>query len=326
MGAASLRRRVLRVLVTLVVLAGCGALLASRVEAAKLWTALRQADWRLVLAAALANLILNLAVRSERWRLLLRRLPAATDAAAAASLARGRLWWLYLAHLAANNLLPARAGEALRVVALSGPGGFAVSGLVAVLLLEKGVETLSMGLVAALLLALFSPPPALVGMLRLMLGLGLFCLVLAFVLVRLAGRFDAVQGRVRAFIAHLLSSLRLLHSPGLWGVALLLSWLSLAIDVGMIGLCLRAVGTSLPVVDWLFVFLAINLAIALPTTPGQVGVMEAGAVIALSLLGVGASEALAAALLYHAAHVVPTTLVGAVALLRLRRAGRSSPG
>lgn len=317
------------------VLFACAALLASRVEAARLWDTLRQADWRLVATAALANLTLNLAVRCERWRLLLRRLPSPAESPPASTpaspagpspLARGRLLALYLAHLAANNLLPARVGEALRVMALTGPSGFAASGLVAVLLVEKGVETLSMGLLAALLLALFSPPPALVGTLRLMLGLGLFCVVLAFVLVHFSGRGDAVQGRVRAFVRHLLSSLRLLHSPGLWGAALLLSWASLAIDVGMIGLCLRAVGVARPIVDWLFVFLALNLAIALPATPGQVGVMEAGAVIALSLLGVGASEALAFAILYHAAHVLPTTVAGLLALLRLRRSGTRGLG
>ncbi len=314
------RGRALRILLAGLIAVGCAVLLASRVEGPRLLLALRRADGTLVLVAALANLGLNLAVRSERWRVLLLRLPQASDPQAAAPLSRGRLWWLYLAHLAANNLLPARAGEALRVVALSRSAGLPVSGLVAVLLVEKGVETLSMGAVAALLLALLSPPAALVGTLRWMLGLGLFCLALAFVLVGFSGRADAVSGRVRAFVRSLLSALRLLHSPRLWGAALVYSWLSLAIDVAMIGLCLLAVGVSLPIVDWLFVFLALNLAIALPATPGQVGVMEAGAVIALSLLGVAGSDALAFALLYHAAHIVPTTVLGVPALLRLRRA------
>lgn len=323
----SQRTRVLRAIGVVLVLAGCAALLLNRVEGPKLWTALRHADGRLVALAALANLVLNLAVRSERWRLLLLRLAGPGDGSPRPQLARGRLWWLYLAHLAANNLLPARAGEALRVLSLAGPGGLPASGLVAVLLVEKGAETLSMGLVAALLLVGFSPPAALVGTLRWMFALGLFCVLLAFVLVHVSKRGSDVQGRVRAFVRHLLSALRLLHAPGLWGAALVLSWASLAIDVGMIGLCLQAVGVARPVIDWLFVFLAINLAIALPTTPGQVGVMETGAVLALSLLGVGASEGLAFALLYHAAHVLPTTLLGTLAWLTLRRrtADRSQP-
>ncbi len=308
-------------MIALCVLSGCLWLLMRRVEGPRLWAALGQADWRLILAAALVNLTLNLAVRIERWRILLGRLVRSSGGEACQPdrlLRRSRLWLLYLSHLAANNLLPARAGEALRVVALSGPRGLPASGLVAVLLVEKGVETLSMGLVAALLLFCFSPPSALLGTLRWTLGLGAFCVVLAFVLTSLAGVGDRVQGRLRSFVNHLLASLRLLHAPGLWGLAGLFSLASLACDVGMIGLSLHAVGLARPVVDWLLLFFAINLAIALPATPGQVGVLEAGAVVALSLLGVGASEALAFALLYHAAHVLPTTVLGLLALLRLR--------
>jgi uncharacterized membrane protein YbhN (UPF0104 family) len=65
----------------------------------------------------------------------------------------------------------------------------------------------------------------------------------------------------------------------------------------------------------------VNVAIAIPSTPGQVGVFEAGAVIVLGTLGVGRSEALAFALLYHAVHVLPVTALG---LLGLRGAWQAA--
>ena len=69
---------------------------------------------------------------------------------------------------------------------------------------------------------------------------------------------------------------------------------------------------------WLLVYLAVNLASALPSTPGQIGLIEAGAVFALVGLGVGPNHSPAFALLYHLAHLLPTTLLGLPLLLRLR--------
>ena len=76
-----------------------------------------------------------------------------------------------------------------------------------------------------------------------------------------------------------------------------------------LGLVLTAVGVSLSPVGWVVAFVAINLALILPTTPAQLGVLEMGAVAALRMLGVDENAALAFALLYHASHVVPPTLV-----------------
>ncbi len=61
-------------------------------------------------------------------------------------------------------------------------------------------------------------------------------------------------------------------------------------------------------------FLAINLAYLLPT-PGQLGVQEAAIVLAFATAGIPAPEALAAALAYRCAHLVPLALVGIPALV-----------
>jgi uncharacterized membrane protein YbhN (UPF0104 family) len=90
----------------------------------------------------------------------------------------------------------------------------------------------------------------------------------------------------------------------------------------MIGLCLSAVGIQLGPAAWCFVLLALNLAIAVPSTPAQVGVLEAGVVVALLAFGVPQTAALAFALLYHAAHVLPTLAIGLPFLWREWRAPR----
>jgi uncharacterized membrane protein YbhN (UPF0104 family) len=93
-----------------------------------------------------------------------------------------------------------------------------------------------------------------------------------------------------------------------WGLA------ADAIDVTMIGLCASAVGLSLDVWTLCATLVAINVAIVVPTTPGQLGAFEAGAVAALLSRGVDSDLALVFALVYHAAHVLPATVAGAVVL------------
>jgi len=65
---------------------------------------------------------------------------------------------------------------------------------------------------------------------------------------------------------------------------------------------------------WAMVLLSINLALLLPSTPGHFGILEAGAVVALTTAGVAAEPALAFALVYHAVHLVPGTVLGALAI------------
>jgi uncharacterized protein (TIRG00374 family) len=88
-------------------------------------------------------------------------------------------------------------------------------------------------------------------------------------------------------------------------------------DILAIGLVLWAVGVGFSPVRWIVTFVATSLVLVLPTTPAQLGVLEIGALGALRALGVDEAPALAFALLYHAAHVVPPTLLGGVLLLQL---------
>jgi uncharacterized membrane protein YbhN (UPF0104 family) len=64
-----------------------------------------------------------------------------------------------------------------------------------------------------------------------------------------------------------------------------------------------------------FVLGVLSLGVALPSAPAALGVYEAAAVGALSLLGVPTAQALAFAILAHLIHVAVTGLIGAYALL-----------
>jgi uncharacterized protein (TIRG00374 family) len=83
----------------------------------------------------------------------------------------------------------------------------------------------------------------------------------------------------------------------------------------------RAVGIELTLVQAIFVTAAINLGVAIPSSPGFVGTYQWLGVSALALFGIGQESALAFAIVLQAVWYVPTTLVGLGLLLtRTRRA------
>jgi hypothetical protein len=272
---------------------------------------LEGADPRFLAAAIGINLTANLFARASRWRALLPPSPRTGERPRALELAP-----ILLAMQAALNVFPFRAGEAVRVLELQRRHGYAVSALISVTLAEKLVEVTTIALyVIPVLLGL---PGASAWVRTRSLGVAALSLVLGtIVLVWLARRWATRASTLARAVAGVLGQ------PATWARAGAWSIVSDACDVTMILLCLRAVGVTQPIAAGCAILLAINLAIAIPSTPAQLGAFEAGALFALARLGVSRDVAAAFALLYHAAHVVPTTILGGIALLLARR--RAAP-
>ena len=83
----------------------------------------------------------------------------------------------------------------------------------------------------------------------------------------------------------------------------------------------RAVGIELTVVEAVFVTAALNLGVAIPSSPGFVGTYQWLGVAALGVFGFSSEAGLAFAIVMQAVWYVPTTLVGAVLLVRVARRG-----
>ena len=289
-------------------------LLSRRVDLPRLGLALRGASIAPLAWAMALNVTANTFAKVRRWAALLRPLPGPPRRPGTWELAR--LLW---AGGAVSNLLPARAGEALRAVELR-RRGYPLSGMVTAQLLEKGVELLSIGVQAALALIFLGPPKALLPPLWIAAGAaaGLCAVLLVLGRVRAPPKtLPPEAGRVARAVHALRSHAGAQLSPRVWLPSLGWSIASDAVDVLTVGLSLSALGIALPPAAWAAVFVVVNLAIAVPSTPGYVGAIEAAAVFALTALGVEPERALAAALVYHAVHFLPTTALGALAL-RLR--------
>jgi uncharacterized protein (TIRG00374 family) len=287
--------------------------------------------WIRATAAHLAVLLATVAVATStfvlrifRWRLLLR---TEDDR----PIGYGPLWHAIAIGFMANNLLPFRAGEFIRAIAINRLAPVKVSTALSSLVLERlfdgltAIALLFVGLVSAGL-----PADARVAGFRLsdlatktaiVCGGLLFLCIVALVLPDLAKRIvvrlvpsERFAEKLVGFIdgiRHGLSSLRsptrvigtVFWSFAVWlvnGFAFYLGFRAFDIQVGYGGALL------------LQTFILIG--IAAPSTPGYFGPFEAAIKAVLSLFGVDPNVAVSYGLTYHFTTFLPITLLGLLSL------------
>lgn len=275
------------------------------------WDALGSSNYWWLLPS-LAVLALFILIRAVRWRYLFARTTRPSLGAVAEALLIGYLF---------NNILPARAGEVARVVALKQRAGTSRAETAATVVIERGYD------VFCLLVLLFAALPWLppVSWLRtavylaiaLAVGLAAAIAVLSIwgdralqLALRPFVRLPFIRERVESMTRNLGQGLAGLRR-GRIGVGAFcwttLSWLVLAISFWFVTL---AFDLDLSPVAGLFVVIAVGLAMILPSSPGSLGVFEAAAVFALSAYGISSTRALPYALVLHAVNLVPFLVVG----------------
>jgi glycosyltransferase 2 family protein len=314
-----------RWLVPAAIFAALAWLIVHKIDAHEFARALRLADWRLVVGAGILAGTVCMGGLILRLYTLLSALPHK------APVALLELASIHFASSAAHNLLPAPAGEVLRTVQLKRRHGYAVGVLVAAQLIEKVVEALGLGIGTLVVAALMSGglPRGLSASMYAFAALGAGGATVALVVGWRWKLSDApyavtdglafgaaTRAHVANFFRRLGDGMHQLRSPSVWARALAWSILSDVANAVTVGMCLMAVGVTLPLAAWFLVMLVARAAGIVPSTPGQFGVQEAGVVIALGLVGVDHNRALAVALLHHMAHFVPVTLIGLVELRR----------
>jgi uncharacterized membrane protein YbhN (UPF0104 family) len=213
-----------------------------------------------------------------------------------------------IAAFAASVIAPARAGELIRVWVLKKRHGVPITDCAAVAITEKLLDGLSMMMLVAPVPWLVPGLPAWVG--RAMAACGAIALVIFGAVWIAVGRIEPGAGG--SWFARFVGGMHVVRSPRrmlLATGALMLTWLA---DLAMVNLVMYAVGIHLPIGAGLLVLFTLNLTIAVPSTPGQVGALEAGVLAATSLLHIPEEQALAFALLYHVLQILPLLIVALV--------------
>jgi len=284
--------------------------------------------WLLLLTVVIATL--TFPVRTIRWRVILRDVDGR------------RLPWTPLWHATtigfmANNLLPARAGEVARAYVASRQLPVRFSTALTSLGVERVFDGLIMlGLMAFAIAAPSFPAQAHVGGRSLAAVVtsaavlfGILLLVALIVVHRPAPWLKVFERAARrllpARLAERVSSgaegiiagLVVLKSPSrfagvvFWSLVL---WLK---NAAAFAICFRAFGIDVPVEAALLLQGIIGFGVAVPSTPGYIGVFEAATLVTLQFYGVDSSLAVSYALTYHVTTFIPITLLGFWSLSRL---------
>ena len=265
--------------------------------------ALRTAElWPLVLAMLL--FFATLFGKALAWRILL---------APRSIVPIGRLYRYTIAAFAGSVLAPARAGEVLRVLALKTRDKVPTAESAAIAVTDKLLHAVSLLVLAAPLPLVVPELPAWVEH-SMLVGGSIAVAALAAIYIAVA---RAQVHEPQSWFARFLGGLHAFREPrrllGALGVITLV-WL---LDMLSIVAVLRAVDVDVSLSSALFVLFTINVSIAAPTTPANIGPLQLGALLATRLLGIPSEPALAFALLYHAIQIFPLLIVGFVLEFRL---------
>lgn len=207
----------------------------------------------------------------------------------------------------ANNVLPARLGDAIRIHLLHRKTDLGPAASTGGLIADRILEGLSFLLLAALLFLLGNVPH------WMLYGLGVTLLVVA-------GVYGASVFYSRSRMRHgvfikLQEGLAPLHNRRVFILGFCTSLVSWSLQLLMIHMTQLAFGVHLPFWGTLMVLVAVNLAVIVPSTPAHLGTFELACVLAYTFLGVDKNVGLLIGATYHLVQVLPVTLIGALLLL-----------
>jgi hypothetical protein len=302
-------------LLGLLVLLAFVALAARHVDLAALRRALAAARPAPLLLATLGSLC-ALGLQAGRWRALV---------GPVAPRVRYRDAFLCLgAGYAVGLALPARTNDVVRVHLLSRRSGASMAALAGTAAIDHlmGGATLLCLVVAAPLLA---PLPRWATHAALLAVAGLAAGGLATWLLRPRGRGSPAHGGLSGLLGRLRHGLTAAETPAALGRSAGFAFASWGVELGIALLALESFRLPVTLEAALLCVLATTLSAAASVSPGNAGVYELSAVLALASLGVAREPALAFALGYHFAHLVPVAVVGGGWLL-LSQVRRALPG
>lgn len=286
---------------------------------------IRDSDpWPLALGVLLASL--TFVIRLARWRLLLRD-------ESGLPLKPWPLWHAVAIGFMANNVLPFRAGELVRVFAATKLSGSRFTSTMSSIAVERIFDALTViGLLAAGLLVSDLPSGVVVGGVSLahaaqvagLLALGALLPAGAIVAFPLAAErmvrrvlppgklVERIIGMIEG-IRHGLTSLR---SPGLLAGVVFWSLVHWLLNAAALWVTFAAFDIPVGFEGALVLQGVLAIGITVQLTPGFVGQFEAAIVAGLALYGISNEVASSYALVYHGATFLPITLAGAWSLAR----------
>jgi len=290
---------------------------ASRQDAPEIPSGTDALAW---LAGAVGLYAVATLVRAERWHAIL--------ALIGVHARRVDCYGLSTVGYMGNNVLPARAGEALRVVLLDARTGAGKRRVLGTIVAERLLDVVALAVIFVLTVYLVlegdvlpTDEPLLIA------GLCFAVLALLVSVLYVVHRRGGLQ-RVREWLLPLAGAPRALASRA--GLVLLAVTFGIWLLEGGVYLAVaRAVDLDISASGALYLVALTNFVAALPAAPGSIGTFDAAVAFGAKALGASGSAAVTYLLLLRFVLYVPITVVGLVVLVtryggwaRLRQAVR----
>ncbi|GAB4427414.1 MAG: lysylphosphatidylglycerol synthase transmembrane domain-containing protein [Turneriella sp.] len=310
----------LRLVLTLVVSAGCLYFAARRIELETLRSEMGNLDWAFGLTAAAAS-VAALSLRSLRWHLVLLRQK---------KFAFSTTFWANGIGYLGNSVLPARAGELIRSVVLALSTGIRKALVLATALTERMLDA-GILLALAFIMLQFTQalPPAVQALWSFLLPVVLGLLVAAFAapllqdfwlkILSLLPLPLSLKHKLQHLLMGLLDGIRVFHHVRLLLLFLLLTCVIWTVDAAVFIALASALGAHLTLPQAIVFTAALGFASSLPSTPGFVGVFQAVAVMVLPVFGVSASKAFLMVSFFQIMFLVILLVIGSYGWLVMRR-------
>ena len=302
-------------------LSGLFAYLAVRkVRWTEVWDALQTSSYWWLVPALLLLICANV-VRADRWQSMFAPETRPAFGPTLEAMLVGQFF---------NNILPARAGEAARVIVLHRRAAASRAETTATVVLERAFDVLALLVLLFIVLPWFPKVSWLLAAALLAIGLTVALTLLVVMLARFGERPLLLAFRplrllpfvptelIERAAAHLARGLTSIRRPGVAARATfwtLGSWLLIAASNWTL---MRGFDLGLSVAAGLLVAITTGLGMIIPSAPGAIGVYEAATLVALGAYGVPNSRAFSYALVLHAMNLLPYLVAGAV-VLRLDR-------
>jgi uncharacterized protein (TIRG00374 family) len=258
------------------------------------------------LGAALALYAVATLLRGERWHRILETTGVRT--------ARGDCYALTTVGYMGNNVLPARAGELLKVVLLSTRCDATKRTLLGSVVAERILDLVALALIFMVVVYGALSSSVLPTDRPLIIAGGGVLLLVAAAIVLWALRRHHVFDRVRDWLRPLADAPRaLLGKDG----ALLLAgtFVLWAFEAAVYLAVARAVDLDFSATGALYLVALTNFVAALPAAPGSIGTFDAAVAFGARRLGASGSMAVTSMLLLRFVLYIPITLVGLVILV-----------
>lgn len=261
----------------------------------------------------------NFLLRAMRWRALIEPSNKPSFGLTFRTLMIGYLF---------NVLLPARAGDLVRTYEMGRRAGIAKGEVLATLALERLGDLLFLLVILAGVLIAYPALPAWAvnaGIVAAMASAGLTVFLVAMrfgggvLLLRMIalmrrwvgeGFHDRLQRLTRSFVAGLGGAADVRRMAGFVLMTTAL-WL---LEILIFHQVAAAFAVEIPLGNILFVILVVTVGTLVPSSPGFIGTYEYFGALALGIVGIGGSMALALIVAQHALVLLIPSLMGAVCL------------